>query len=159
MASERRVIRFKETVDLATTSERAFWFTVTPDKPADIDPAVDYWQPQELPPGIGTDNHFNMRILGVPVRMVSRFVEFDPPHRFAIVGVRPRMGRWVRMTNAVDDIDSGGCRYTVVVEIGRPLWAAPVAAMMGAVLRRSITSALARAVQIFGGSHVSSERS
>lgn len=156
--SERRVIAFSEVVDLATTADRAFWFTVTPDKPADFDPAVDYWQPQELPPRVGTENRFNMRILGLPVRMVSRFTEFDAPRRFVIEGVRPRVGRWTRMTNEVDVLESGGARFVSSVEVRYPAWGRPIAAVMSAILRRSVKAALGRTVDVFGGSHVSSER-
>jgi hypothetical protein len=151
---KRRTIVFIEAAELSTTPRRAFWFTITPDKPADIDPAVDYWQPQELPPRVGTENHFKMNVLGLPVKMISRFTEFDDSRRFVIEGVRPRVGRWTRMTNEVDELASGGTRYTVCVEVRYPIWGAPIAATMAAILRRSIRAALSRAVEIFGGARV-----
>jgi hypothetical protein len=149
-----RVIAFTEVVDLSTTTRRAFWFGVRPDTLADLDPSYEYWQPQELPPRVGTDNHLRMKVLGVPMSVVSCFVEFDPPHRFVLDGVRPPFARWSRTVATFEELPSGGTRATFLMELRYPPWGAFFARVMARIQHRGLRTSIRRLVEIFGGAEV-----
>ena len=145
-----RVITFTDTADLRTSPRRAFWFGVRPDAIADVDPMVNSWQPQELPPRVGTENHMRTRVLGIPMKAVSRFVEFDPPHRFVLDGVRPLPARWMRFIVTFDELPNGETRFTYLMEIRYPVWGVLVARPMVLVMRRAMRTARRRMIEIFG---------
>jgi ligand-binding SRPBCC domain-containing protein len=146
-----RVIAFTEVVDLSTTTRRAFWFGVRPDTLADLDPSYEYWQPQELPPRVGTENHLRMKVFGVPLKVVSRFDEFDPPHRFVVDGVRPPPARWSRITATFEDLPNGATRFTYSMEIRYPLLGALIARIIASVIRRGIRTSVRRTTEIYRG--------
>jgi hypothetical protein len=145
-----RVITFSDTADLHTNPNRAFWFGVRPHAIADVDPMVNSWQPQELPPRVGIENHMRVKFLGVPMKAVSRFAEFDPPHRFVLDGMRPPPARWMRFTLTFDELPDGTTRFTYLMEIRYPAWGALIARTLMLTMRRAMQTSMRRMIEIFG---------
>lgn len=147
-----RTRSFTESAILPTTPERAFWSTIAPDALPKGDPHVEYWEPDELPPRLGTTNTMKLTtVLGVKLKVRSRFTEFEPPHRMMVQGVRPFFSPWTRLTYEIEPVEEDRVSYTVTTEITAPTWAVPIAALMERVLRQRVRAAVAFTARRFGG--------
>lgn len=145
----RKTARYEEVLDVASPPERVYNYLVYPDTLQDLDPSIAYWQPDELPPRVGTLNRIKLRVLGIPTfEAVSRFVEVDPPRRFVIEGVRPKIASTWRWTMECRELGSSGTRGISTLELGAPTWAYPFARIALAYFRRhtrrSMRTSLAR---------------
>ncbi|MFP5331916.1 MAG: SRPBCC domain-containing protein [Acidimicrobiia bacterium] len=76
-------------VVLHADCQTVFWDLLEPSHVPSYDSRMRRWQPSEFPPTVGTTADFEMKMAGVWMRGRSRFTEFDPPHRLALVQVRP----------------------------------------------------------------------
>ena len=136
--SGERTFSFTEECDYGATPERVYHMLVYPDTLPGLDDDVRRWEPEELPPRIGTVNRMKLRVFGVPtfLRFESRFAELDPPHRFVVEGVRPAFVSGVRWIVTLEPI-SGGTHATTTMEAPASRWA-PLARASMFVLRRAV---------------------
>lgn len=143
-----QTLRFEEVVDYGARPEKIYGIMIYPDTLPDLDADVVYWQPDELPPRVGTLTRFKLKVLGVPtfVEIVGRFTDVDPPRRFAVEGIKPwfAKGRW---TIDLDALPAGGTRSTTTFELTVGRWAVPIGRVVLALVHRGVrrgTTALLR---------------
>ncbi|MGH8570382.1 MAG: SRPBCC family protein, partial [Gammaproteobacteria bacterium] len=118
--------------------ERIHRIMVYPDTLPDLDHGTTMWQPEELPPRVGTLVRIKGKLLGVPLpfRATTRFVEIDPPRRMVTELVRPSFVtfRWILDLEEVP----GGTRASNSFEVWSAWWAAPLGRLLAAVLHRRV---------------------
>jgi hypothetical protein len=112
---------------------------VYPDTLPDLDHDVQSWQPEELPPRVGTLNRMKLKVFGIPtfIEFTSRFAEHDPPRRFVIEVVRPSFAAGTRWTIDLEEV-AGGTHGTTTVELSTAGWATPFARIGRLLVRRSV---------------------
>ena len=111
---------------------------VYPDTLPDLDPFTGSWEPDELPPRVGTLVRIRSKFLGmqVPFEFVTRFTELDPPRHMVTELVRPTP---VTMRWALDlEEVPGGTRATNTFEISWRWWAAPLGRVFAALVHRGL---------------------
>lgn len=81
---DEAVSSFEISIDLPAPPQRAWQFVV--EHGAEVEPLT--FEPQGEQ-GIGTLNHVRRRILGVPIRAVSRTTAWEPPRRCAFESTKP----------------------------------------------------------------------
>jgi ligand-binding SRPBCC domain-containing protein len=130
-------MRFEEILDVSTSAERVYNYLTYPDTLPDLDPDIVYWEPEELPPRVGTVNKMKWRVFGVPtfIELSSRYAEVDPPRHFVIEGVRPRFVDW-RWTMDLVELPNGVTRGTSKFELDVPAWTLPLSRMVLSYLHR-----------------------
>lgn len=136
----RRTLRFEEVLDVSAAPERVYNYLTYPDTLPDLDPDIAYWQPEELPPRVGTLNTMKWKLFGIPtfIELASRYTEVDPPHRFVVEGVRPAIAKSWRWTMVLHELPGGGTRGISSFELSAPRWTVPVARILLAFLRRGV---------------------
>jgi len=145
----RGVIYHTDTVILGTTPEKAFWFSISPGQLPKVDPAVVFWEPDELPPRVGTKNRFKLTVFGVPVHCVSRFTEFEVPKRTSLVGERPFFAKWTTLSCEVEPLGEDRTVFTARTQITYPRFAKPIAKIMLRVMRQRLAVTNAAAAERF----------
>jgi hypothetical protein len=143
-------VGFTEVVDLACAPADVFWHMVHPDTAPTIDPTIIEWRSDDWPPKEGSLNR--LKAIGparIPMRLVSRFTEFEPPKRMVIEGVRPFFSKWTRGVHDIEQTPSG-TRYTYRVEMRPPLlFRLPYKAMARRLLR-GVQEGCVRLTERFG---------
>ncbi len=131
---------FTETAIYTAAPDRVFAVLTDPELAPRIDPGIVYWRPEEDPIRVGTRNRLKVSgPLGITMRAVSEFVEYDPPHRFVLRSVRPRWPLKVTATAVL--VPSGrATRLTYAVEFSG---IAPAAALMCRTMQRNIQRGVA----------------
>lgn len=72
------------------------------------------------------------------MRVVSKFTEFDPPHRMVVESVIPARPVFVRGIHDIEPLDGGRCRYTYTLEFTPSRGGALMARMMRWWMRRGV---------------------
>jgi hypothetical protein len=88
-----------------------FAFLADPATAPVIDPAVISYEPEGGTMGPAVRNTIRLRLAGIPVRVVSETVGWEPPHRMAFRSVRPRWPVVVEGIHTFEPADDG-TRYT-----------------------------------------------
>lgn len=142
--ARRRVLTFSEECDFSATPQRVYNIMIYPDTLPDLDhDFVQSWQPEELPPRVGTLNRMKLKAFGVPlfIKFTSRFAEHDPPHRFVIEVVRPSFATGTRWMVDLEEIP-GGTHGMTTVEFYTAGWATPLAYIGRLLMRRSVRTGI-----------------
>ena len=142
-------ISFTEVLELGAPCEDVFLYMVDPKTAGTIDPSIVKWRSEDDPPKVGTLNHLTAKFLGVPIKMTSRFVECQPPHRMVLQGVRPPMARWTVGTHDLQEIP-GGMRYTYEIEMRSPIGFRLVHRVMARMMHRGVRMGCRRLLEVFG---------
>lgn len=102
---------FESTVDLATSPEVAWAFVV--ERGSEIEPLS--FKPQGVQ-AVGTLNHLSGKVLGLPIRGVSRTVVWNPPTTCGFESVKPS---WPIRTRITEDFTRAGTgtRHSIRYEI------------------------------------------
>ncbi len=69
--------------------EQAFWFLADPLTASIIDPAVVSYEPEGGTMGLGVTNHIRMRMLGVPLKLTSETIEWEPGRSMGFRSLKP----------------------------------------------------------------------
>jgi hypothetical protein len=80
---------FSVTTRIQATPARVFWFLADPSTASVIDPAVVSYEPQGGTMGLGVRNHIRMKLLGIPVKLTSETIEWDPGRRMGFRSIEP----------------------------------------------------------------------
>ncbi len=103
---------FSSTIDLPASPAASWAFVV--DHGQEIEPLTFLPQGEQ---GVGTLNELRGRIAGIiPIRGVSKTVEWDPPHRCVFESVKPAWPVRARITETFEPSDTGtrhSIRYDV----------------------------------------------
>ena len=105
------MVSFVCTTQLPVAPEAAWAFVVN--HGATIEPLR--FEPQG-DQGVGTLNHLSGRIAGVPIRGVSRTVEWNPPTRCVFASVKPDWPVRTRITETFEPAD-GGTLHSIHYEV------------------------------------------
>ena len=124
---------FSVTTLIRATPDQVFWFLGDPSTAAVIDPAVVSYEPEGGTMGVGIRNHIRLKMLGIPLSIVSETTEWEPGERMAFRSIepgRPAIGLATHRFEACPD----GTSYTwsmefVPVGVGGRIAAAVSAAM------------------------------
>jgi len=106
------VASFESTITLPASPERSWEFVVEHGR--EIEPLT--FQPEGIQ-RVGALNHLSGRILGVPIRGVSRTVAWDPPFRCEFESVTPTWPVRTRIVETFEPTGSGtrhAIRYDVL---------------------------------------------
>jgi hypothetical protein len=105
------VVSFVSTIDLPASPESSWAFVV--DHGGELEP-LDFEPRGEQ--CVGTLNDLSGRIAGIPIRAVSRTVEWDPPSRCAFESVKPS---WPISARIVETFEPSGTgtRHTIHYEV------------------------------------------
>ena len=126
------MISFVSSVELPAPPEIAWAFVV--DHGETIEPLR--FTPQGTQ-GVGTLNRLSGRIAGVPIRGLSRTVEWDPPNRCVFESVTPSWPVRTRITETFEP-SSSGTRHSIRYEIvSRGLVGRVAAPIFGRLMERS----------------------
>ncbi len=102
---------FSVTTRIQATPDRVFWFLADPSTASVIDPAVVSYEPEGGTMGLGVKNHIRMKMLGVPVKLMSETIEWEPGSRMGFRSIKP--GRPViGVAKHVFEPCPGGTLYT-----------------------------------------------
>ena len=81
---------FSTTTLIRATPNQVFWFLADPTTAPVIDPAVVSYEPEGGVMGLGIRNHIRVRMLGVPLSLVSETTEWEPGDRMTFRSIEPR---------------------------------------------------------------------
>ena len=102
---------FSVTTLIRATPDQVFWFLGDPSTATVIDPAVISYEPEGGTMGVGIRNHIRLKMLGIPLSMVSETTEWEPGDRMAFRSIepgRPAIGLATHRFEACPE----GTRYT-----------------------------------------------
>lgn len=68
---------------------RVFWFLADPSTASVIDPAVVSYEPEGGTMGFGVRNHIRVKILGIPMKLTSETIEWEPGRRMGFRSIKP----------------------------------------------------------------------
>lgn len=142
-------ISFTEVLDLGATCEQLFDHMVNPETAPMVDPTIVEWRPDDYPPKVGTHNRLRGKFGPIKMRITSRFVECDPPHRMVIQGVSPPMSKWTTGIHDLEDIP-GGMRYTYTVEMRPPIGFRTISRVISRSMHRGVLRGCERLLDRFG---------
>ena len=81
---------FSVTTRIQATPAQVFWFLADPLTASVIDPAVVSYEPEGGVMGMGVRNHIRMKMLGIPVKLTSETIEWEPGRRMGFRSIKPR---------------------------------------------------------------------
>jgi hypothetical protein len=146
-----KTLSFSEHVDLAAPVDEVFWFVCSSENAAKIDPSFVYWRPREWPPALGTHNDLKMKgPLGLPVKAVSRFSVWDPPHAMTLENVKPAWPIGVTAIHRFDERRGGGTSYTYTIELRPRRGGVLPARVMRSSMRRAVQKGARRLEELLG---------
>lgn len=102
---------FESTIALAASPETSWNFVV--ERGSEIEPLTFRAEGDQ---GVGTINHISGRVLGVPIRGVSRTVVWDPPSRCVFESVTPSWPVRTRITETFAP-DGDGTRHSIHYDV------------------------------------------
>ena len=80
---------FSVTTRIKATPARVFWFLADPSTASVIDPAVVSYEPEGGTMGLGVRNHIRVKMLGIPVKLTSETIEWEPVSRMGFRSITP----------------------------------------------------------------------
>ena len=80
---------FSVTMRIHASPAQVFWFLADPLTASIIDPAVASYEPEGGTMGLGVMNHIRVRMLGIPLRLTSETIEWEPGSRMGFRSIRP----------------------------------------------------------------------
>jgi hypothetical protein len=80
---------FSVTTRIQATPDQVFWFIADPSTASIIDPAVVSYEPEGGAMGMGVRNHIRMKMLGVPLKLTSETIEWEPGRRMGFRSIKP----------------------------------------------------------------------
>jgi hypothetical protein len=104
-------LEIARSISLPHPPEDVFVAVMSPEIAPQIDPAVERWQPDSRPIGVGTTFEIRGKFQWLPIRGVSRISVWDPPRRGEFDSVKPS---WPLQMHAVHTFEpeGSGTRYT-----------------------------------------------
>ncbi len=102
---------FSVTMLIWARPDQVFWFLADPSTAAVIDPAVVSYEPEGGTMGVGIRNHIRLKILGIPLSLVSETTEWEPGKRMAFRSITPGRPATGLATHRFEAC-SEGTRYT-----------------------------------------------
>ncbi len=81
---------FSVTTRIRATPAQVFWFLADPLTASFIDPAVVSYEPEGGVMGMGVRNHIRVKMLGIPVKLTSETIEWEPGRRMGFRSIKPR---------------------------------------------------------------------
>ena len=80
---------FSVTTRIQATPAQVFSFLADPSTASVIDPAVVSYEPEGGAMGLGVRNHIRMKMLGIPVKVTSETIEWEPGRRMGFRSIKP----------------------------------------------------------------------
>ena len=80
---------FSVTTLIRATPRQVFWFIADPSTAPVIDPAVIEYEPVGGTMGLGVRNRIRMKMLGLPLTLVSETTEWQPGERLSFRSIEP----------------------------------------------------------------------
>ncbi len=80
---------FSVATRIRATPARVFWFLADPSTAPVIDPAVVSYEPEGGTMGLGVKNHIRMKMLGIPVKLTTETIEWEPGTRMGFRSIKP----------------------------------------------------------------------
>jgi hypothetical protein len=80
---------FEESIVLPTTPDHAFAIVGDPANGPAIDPMIERYEPEGGVMHVGGINRIQGRVWGLPIRVISKTREWDPPHRMVLEQIKP----------------------------------------------------------------------
>ena len=142
-------IAFTEVVELGGTCEQLFDHMVNPETASTVDPFIVEWHADDYPPKVGTHNRLRAKFGPFKMRITSRFIECDPPHRMVVQGVSPPMSRWTRTIHDLEEIP-GGMRYTNTLEMIPPIGFRTISRILSRTMHKGVLEGCERLLAAFG---------
>ena len=102
---------FSVTTLIRATPDQVFWFLGDPSTAAVIDPAVVSYEPEGGTMGVGIRNHIRLKMLGIPLSIVSETTEWEPGERMTFRSIEPGRPAIGLATHRFDAYPEG-TRYT-----------------------------------------------
>ena len=140
---------FTETLFLRVPPEEAFEFVAEPANGPSFDPTIVAITTDPYPMRVGSINRVTARLFGIPVRALSRVVEFEPGCRMVVESVRPTWPARVRAIHRLEPVE-GGTRYDYTVEYRPARFGRLFARLACASMRRTTHAAARRLTAILG---------
>ncbi len=103
---------FAVTTRIRATPSQVFWFLADPATAPVIDPAVLSYEPEGGAMAVGVRNQIRVRMLGVPMRMVSETIEWEPGERMTFRSIKPGRPAIGLATHRFDADDDDTTLYT-----------------------------------------------
>ncbi len=113
---------FSVTTRIQATAAQVLWFHADPLTASVIDPAVVSYEPEGGVMGMGVRNHIRMKMLGIPVKLTSETIEWEPGTRMGFRSIKPGAPRSVwrhicssnvrrHVVHVVDGVPSDVCGW------------------------------------------------
>lgn len=80
---------FSITTRIRVTPIQVFSFLADPMTASVIDPAIVSYEPEGGTMGLGVENHIRMKVLGIPVKLTSETIEWEPGRRMGFRSIKP----------------------------------------------------------------------
>jgi hypothetical protein len=80
---------FSVTTRIQAPPIRVFWLLADPSVAPVIDPAVVSYEPEGGTMALGVKNHIRMKLLGIPLKLTSETIEWDPGSRMGFRSITP----------------------------------------------------------------------
>lgn len=80
---------FSVTTLIRVAPAQAFWFLADPLTASVIDPAVTSYEPEGGTMGLGVRNRIRAKMLGVPMRVTSETIGWEPGEQMVLRSVKP----------------------------------------------------------------------
>ncbi len=124
---------FSVTTRIRATPSEVFRFLAEPSTAPVIDPAVLSYEPEGGTMGLGVRNTIRLKMLGIPLNVVSETIEWEPGKRMAFRSIKPARPAIGVATHHFDTCDDGTL-YTWSMEFVPTGLGGRVVAALSAVL-------------------------
>ena len=144
---------FSVTTQVRASPSQVFWFLADPATAPVSDPAIVSYRPEGGTMGLGVRNHVHLRMLGVPARLVSETVVWEPGREMAFRSITPARPVTVDAAHRFEPSDAG-TTYTWSIDV-RPAGAGGrlAAAVAAALLRRNARAQQERVRAVLDAAH------
>lgn len=92
---------------IRASPSQVFWFLADPLTASVIDPAVVSYEPEGGVMGLGVKNHIRMRLLGLPLKLTSETIAWEPGMRMEFQSLTPRRPATAVATHLFEACDEG----------------------------------------------------
>jgi len=80
---------FSVVTHIRASPTQVFWFLADPSTASIIDPAVASYEPEGAAMGLGGTNHIRIKMFGIPLRLTTETIEWEPGSRMGFRSIKP----------------------------------------------------------------------
>jgi hypothetical protein len=131
---------FSVVTHIRASPAQVFWFLADPSTASIIDPAVASYEPEGGTMGLGVTNHIRIKMFGIPLRLTTETIEWEPGSRMGFRSIKP--GRpAIAVATHLFEPDPQGTVYTWSMEfLPTGIGGRAVAAAGAALFERNATA-------------------